>query len=132
MSDVTPHVIPADVVQFITERIGCVAELEAVLILRQNPEMKWSSQTLASRLYVPVATAEELLQLLCQSGFAAGEVDQPPLYRYQPATTDLQGKIDRLAALYSTHLVPVTRFIHAKARQRVQGFADAFKFRKDD
>ncbi len=51
------------------------------------------------------------------------------MYRYECASEARQ-KVDRLASVYSRHLIPVTNMIHAKPR-RIREFADAFKFRKD-
>jgi hypothetical protein len=43
----------------------------------------------------------------------------------------LRERIDRLADLYSTHLVEVTHLIHSSLDRKAQQFADAFKWRKD-
>jgi hypothetical protein len=129
MSDITPCIIPTDIAEFISNTIGSVMELEAVLIFRENRQIRWSAQTLASRLYVRASTAQELLQLLCRSGFVAEEAAPPPLYRYNPGSPDIREKTDRLASLCSTHLIAVTRLIHSKSGQRVRGFPRTFKFR---
>jgi hypothetical protein len=127
MSDV----IPDDIAAFVTERISSVAELEGLLILRQDAQTKWRSQDLAGRLYIKEKEADELLRSLCETGLAARDSGEQPFYCYRPASEDLEFTVSRLAQIYATHLVPVTELIHSRPRQRVQGFADAFKFRKD-
>jgi hypothetical protein len=127
MSDV----IPDDVAAFVTERISSVAELEGLLILRHDAQTKWRARDLASRLYIKEKEADELLRSLCEIGLAARDGGEQPLYCYRPASEELEVAVSRVAKFYATHLVPVTELIHSRPRQRVQGFADAFKFRKD-
>ena len=123
--------IPDDVRQFILERIESVAYLEALLLLRSKREGPWSCGAVANRLYIDQKQTAELLTRLHADGFltAAGEND--PVYRYQPATAQLQKMVDSLAEFYGKHLVPITNLIHSKPKNRVQEFADAFRLRKD-
>ena len=95
MSDFRGGVIPAEIADFIVDRIGSVAELEGLLILRRDPQTKWSAQALAARLYVPASNAEELLRLLCKNGFAATVGSQPPIYSYRPESSELEANVDR-------------------------------------
>jgi hypothetical protein len=128
----TREFIPADITEFIIEKIDSVAQLEALLLLRNSPEEKWSVHVLSKRLYIDEKETDEVLAHLQAHGFAIRKTDEPPLYKYQPSSTRLQEMVDRLSEVYSKHLVPVTNLIHAKPKSRVQQFADAFKFRKDD
>jgi hypothetical protein len=123
--------IPEHIALFIAERIDSVAELEALLILRQDPQKKWHAQALATRLYINEVDTEELLRLLCDAGLAVIEEGDPPRYSYAPMSAELSAIVDSLANIYSKHVVPVANLIHSKPRHRVQGFADAFKLRKD-
>jgi hypothetical protein len=127
MSD---SVIPDDIAQFILEKIDSVAQLEALLLLRNDATEKWSAQALAKRLYISDKETAELLERLCADGFLVAS-SNPPLYHYQPGSQEVGKMIDRAAAIYSKHLVPVTNLIHSKPKTRVQEFADAFRLRKD-
>jgi hypothetical protein len=44
--------IPEDVAQFIIEKIDSVAQLEALLLLRDNPQQQWDVAAVAKRLYI--------------------------------------------------------------------------------
>jgi hypothetical protein len=125
------ELIPADIAQFITEKIDSVAFLEALLLLRSNPEHGWSIESLSRRLYIDEKQTAELLTRLGAYKFVA-VTGKPPLYQYDPGSTELRQMVDRLAGLYSKQLVPVTGLIHSQSKMRVREFADAFKFRKDD
>lgn len=124
--------IPDAIAQFILEKIDSVAQLEALVLLRDNPKENWSAQALANRLYISEQQTAELVIRLCAHGFVIATASEPPLYRYQPSSIELQQTVDRVVEVYSKHLVPVTNLIHSKAKTRVQEFANAFKFRKDD
>jgi len=125
------NLLPDDIALFIAERIDSVAELEGLLILRQDPQTKWHVNALASRLYINEGDTAELLRLLCDAGLAVKEAGDPPTYSYAPTSAELTSIVDRLANIYSKHVVPVTNLIHSTPKHRVQRFADAFKFRKD-
>jgi hypothetical protein len=126
--------IPEDLRRFVLTSIPSVPFLEALLLMRANPEQCWSRDTLARRLYVRDKVAEGLLAELCRAGMAApssaGGADSDA-YCYRPREDVLRERIDSLADLYSTHLVEVTHLIHSSLDRKAQHFADAFKWRKD-
>ena len=123
-------VLPDEVKAFLLRYIDSVAQLEALLLLRANADLAWSADMLALRLYTSVQDTAELLARLCADGFLAPETASRPVSIHCPAR-DQAHMVDQVAMLYTEYLIPVTHLIHAKPRTRVQGFADAFRFRKD-
>lgn len=121
------EVIPDDLRGFILRHIDSVAQLEALLLLRANPKQAWTATQAAGRLYASEQEVGEILARLCADGLLHSEEGR---YRYQCESTEQQKMVDRLAAAYARHLIPVTNMIHAKPR-RIREFADAFRFRKD-
>lgn len=128
----TEDPIPDDIKKFVVENIDSVAQLEALLLLRNNSDEQWSVQAIAKRLYINEQETMPLLARLGAAGLILSTYDKPPLYIYQPGSTDLVRLVDRLAETYSRHLVPITNLIHSKPRTRIQEFADAFKLRKEE
>jgi len=126
------ELIPEEVSRFILDNIESVAQLEALILLRSNPDRHWSIEELAGRLYISEKQTAEVLALLGSQGFARVNSGEPPRYFYQPDSASLKSIADQLSAVYAKHLVPVTNLIHSKARTRVQKFADAFRLRKDE
>jgi hypothetical protein len=124
--------IPDDVAQFILDKIDSIAQLEALLLLRRDAEEKWSAAKLAQRLYTSETQTTEALERLCAAGLAVAAEGASLVYSYQPVSAELGELVDRMAHVYSKHLVPVTNLIHSKTKTRVQEFADAFRIRKDD
>jgi hypothetical protein len=119
--------IPDDLREFILQYIDSISQLEALLILRNDPSVAWRAQDLSKRIYVSPQRTTELLGRLLADGFAATD---DGAYRFSCRSEDLRDKVERVAALYAANLIPVTNLIHAKP-SRIREFADAFKLRKD-
>lgn len=124
--------LPEDVRRFILTSVPSVPYLEAILLLRADPEVLWDVPRMAARLYVAERQSAEVLTALAAAGIALSE-DQGEiaLFRYAPATAELRDLLDALAQAYSTHLVGVTHLIHSRTENRAQQFAKAFRLRKD-
>lgn len=124
--------IPGDVEEFIRKRIDSVAQLEALLLIRSDPEAEWSVEVLARRLYTSEKQTLESVERLHSDGLLICKSEHPPSYQYQPSSSELRELVDRVAEAYAKHLVPITNLIHSKPKTRVQEFADAFRWRKDE
>ena len=122
--------IPEDIRRFVLTSIPSVPHLEALLLLRAEPEQHWDVLQVAQRLYISEKVAAGLLDDLCRSAmFTRGEA--PGLaYRYAPTSDSLRDTIDALADLYGRRLVDITNLIHSKLDRKAQQFADAFLWRK--
>jgi hypothetical protein len=118
--------IPAELRDFIAKSIDSVGQLEALLLLRGNPEQAWDAAQLARRLYVNEAEAAAIFVHLVEQGFATAEGAS---CRYDRAGKQIQ-IIDQLADAYARQLIPITNLIHAKPRG-IRAFADAFKIKRD-
>ncbi len=124
-------VIPDDLRRFILLRIPSIPYLEALLLMRDNPDQAWDSHGLAQRLYLAPAACDALLHQLERGGIAAPAPGVADAYRYQPADTQLAHMLDRLALVYARRLVEVSTLIHSRTNKKAQVFADAFVWRKD-
>ena len=118
--------IPAELRDFIINSIDTVGQIEALLLLRADPDKAWDVSQLANRLYVNEAEAVAIVAHLVDQGFATAAEGS---YRY-----DRGGKqtpvIDQLAEAYTRQLIPITNLIHGKPRG-IRAFADAFKIKRD-
>lgn len=126
------ELIPEDVRAFLLQHIDSIAQLEALLLLRNDPTYAWSVEALAKRLYITTQETAAILQQLVADRFLTTTQETMELYQYHPESSALATMVDRIAELYRQYLIPVTNIIHAKPRSRVQEFADAFKLRKGD
>jgi hypothetical protein len=124
----SPSDIPAPVRRLILEAIDSVAELEALLLLRDSPGTRWTPEAASARLYVSPTVAAHTLAALTRRGL----LDETTAgYSYRPSSPRLDEVVTALAAAYATQLIAVTHLIHAKPSPSMQDFARAFRFRKD-
>lgn len=123
--------IPARVLQFLAERIDTVPQLEAVLLLWENPQRLWSEEELAGRVYVSRAVAATILQALQRQQLVTAEQAPAVRYRYNPQWDPSGEVMPEVAATYRSHLVPLATFIHSRASTAVREFARAFDLKKD-
>lgn len=119
--------VPQEVASFIQRNIDSIADLEALLILRERSGAPWGTSEIAARLYVSERYAQEVMERLRARNLI---VPAEGGYRYV-ARPELEPVIGGLAEYYATHLIPVTNLIHAKSTDRIRQFAEAFKFKKD-
>ena len=122
--------IPDDVRRFILTSIPSVPHIEALLLMRREPQQAWSKQRIAPRLYISEEKASELLNDLAKAGFISTEAGSAPIYRYAPSGAQSK-MVEKVADAYARSLVEVTNMIHGRSVARVQQFAEAFRFRKD-
>src|SRR5690242_13211792 len=127
IEDSGPPPIPPEVRSFLLACINSVAEMEALLLLRETPLQDWDAPGLARRLYVGEAEAAAILDhlLACELAVKTGAG-----FRYHVRDGGRQRLMDLLADSHARHLVPLTRLVHDKS-SGIRQFAEAFKFRKD-
>jgi hypothetical protein len=123
--------IPEKVLQFIAAKIDTVPQLEALLLLWENPQHDWSEEELASRVYVSHEAAVAILQALHRRQLIAATSNSPAKYRYS-SDWDPSGELmSEVAGTYRRHLVPLATYIHSRASSAVREFARAFDLKKD-
>ncbi len=124
----TDEVISEEVARFILQYIDSIAQWEGLLLLRADPSVEWSAESVAQRLYTSKADAARLLDHWISKGFV---YNTGKGYIYQTVSPELDLKVEQVAECYTKFLVPITHLIHSKPKTRVQEFADAFWLRKD-
>jgi hypothetical protein len=120
--------LPDDVREFILKNIGSIAQIEGLLLLKNNPEMALGAGDVARRLYICEAEAAAVLAHLKTHGFLS---EKESLYSYAPATTEIDRMTARMMDIYARSLLPVTQLIHSRSGHGVQAFADAFQIKKE-
>jgi hypothetical protein len=123
--------IPEEVQRFVVDYIDSIAELEAMLFLREHRDRSWTCALVADRIYSSEEFTAGMLLKLTEKGLLTADTTTPPLFRYGPHTHEVERLLDQLAEVYAKYLVPVTNLVHNKSRRNIQGLADAFKFKKE-
>jgi hypothetical protein len=121
---------PAQVKQFITDRIDSVAELELLLLMRSNSEKSWTPQEACARLYASADAISLLLRGLKNKRMLATTLNDQA-FVYQPDSPEMARLIDELAELYRDRRVAVITAVYSKPTDKIQSFADSFRLRKD-
>jgi hypothetical protein len=125
--------IPAEIVDFLDRHISTVWALELLLLMRQNPSRIWTVADLARELRASAPVITRVVPPLQAAGIVV-EADGGWRYRPKrgdPQTDKLNDTIERLEGLYKQMPVRIIRHIALAPHRQAQGFADAFKFRKD-
>jgi Mn-dependent DtxR family transcriptional regulator len=124
-----PTALPADVRRFLLGAVASVPHLEALLLLRGEPGRDWARAEVAQRLFVAEERVTAILADLQQQSLVAEP--SPGSFRYAPSDEAKRATVDRLAEVYSRHLVEVTGLLHAKLERQALEFSDAFRLRKE-
>jgi len=127
---VSDAVIPPRVQRFISTHIDSIEKLEVLLLLRARADRDWNARDVSQELRITEASANARLEDLKARRLlvAAGN---PPTYRYNPASSDDAQDVAQLQETYSTRRVSVISFIFSKPLDKVRGFADAFRLKRD-
>jgi hypothetical protein len=126
-----PDDFPPDLRRFIDEQIESLAQLEALLLLRHEPQRQWEATEIAKSLYIPPEMAGALLAEFGRRGFATASPSSGTRFAYHTIDAETDNLIDRLATIYRERRVAVISLIYSKPMNKVQTFADAFRLRKE-
>jgi Mn-dependent DtxR family transcriptional regulator len=121
--------LPEPVRELILRRIDSVAELEALLLLFNEPQRPWEVSAVARRLYIGEAQATAALRHLHSRGLARAQDDR---WRFEPDEPALTDVVRALSELYTQRLVVITALIHGKTGRGIEEFARAFVLRRKD
>jgi hypothetical protein len=120
--------IDQDLLTFIQSSIRSVWALEVLLLMRREPERLWAPGDLTRELRANERLVVEVLGDFETSGLVAR---QEAGYADAPASLVLGQLCDRLDAAYRERPVAVVKAIMAAPKDKLQIFADAFRFRND-
>lgn len=118
--------------EFILEKIDSVAHLEALLLVWNSRPKQWSPEEMASRLYVDIRIARELLADLQRSDLIVAVSSSNESYCYETRSEERDQLIRLVDATYRYQVVRISNLIHSKGSSAVRDFARAFRFTKKE
>jgi hypothetical protein len=121
---------PPGLRQFIENHLESVPQLESLLLLRQDAQRAWSAADVGKALYIPEDMASSLLNDFVRRGFAA-TVPPEGRFAYRIRDKETDALIATLMSVYQERRVAVISLIYSKPLNKVQTFADAFRFGKE-
>lgn len=120
-----------DVYEYILEKIDSVPHLEAIILLWNSRPVGWTSEELASRLYLPPDKVTGMLQDLIRGQLVQQNPGSPPRYSYLPRTEEQNEWMYQVDVAYRRELVRISTMLHSKTSSSVREFARAFRIKKD-
>ena len=124
-------VIPSRVQRFIATHIDSIEKLEVLLLLRSRADREWSARDVSQELRITESSATARLEDLTARRLLVRSAASAPAYRYRPASVEDEQDVGELQATYSTRRVSVISFIFSKPLDKVRGFAEAFRLKRD-
>jgi hypothetical protein len=121
--------IPLEIRQFVWRHLRSVEQLEILLLLYGRPDSSWSVQAVYDVILSSKPSVERWLEEFVRIGFFAKVTELPPTFAYV-ATGETAAHVEALAQLYKTRPVRMIEAIFKKDQDPAQGFADAFKIKK--
>jgi hypothetical protein len=122
--------IPDDIRRFVLTSIPSVPFVEAILLFRGSSDAI-DNAFVANRLYISEQAAAHLVAQLRDARIVEAAGTHAGAHRYAPRDAELAALLDRLAAIYATHLIEISQLIHSRTERAARQFADAFRLRKD-
>lgn len=123
-------VLSDDALSLLRSSIRSVWALELLLLLRRHAGRSWSNADLVSELRGSDVVVQEALAGFLGAGLLAAESDGS--HRYQPALPMLDHWVEEIEHAYASRPSAVIREIFAAPGNKVQIFADSFRFRLND
>lgn len=121
--------LPLEVKDILTNYIESVAQLEVIFLFYKNNQTPWSVPQISKELRSSDASAAKQVTLLLRLGLIKTTDDDH--YVYSPSTEKLRESIEKLYEVFQVKQVAVISFLYDKPNDKLKGFADAFKLRKD-
>jgi hypothetical protein len=128
---VSDAAIPPRVQRFISTHIDSIEKLEVLLLMRARADREWTARDVSQELRITELSASARLEDLTARQLLEPREGSPATYRFNPASAADAQDVSELQATYSTRRVSVISFIFSKPLDRVRGFADAFRIKRD-
>lgn len=123
--------LPDEVRRFIAGNLSSVAQLELLLLLRDDREREWTVEEVSRALYGAAAGMADQLNDLVSKGLAYVTHAPDARFCYRPRAGDgLDEVVGRVAETYKERRVAVITLIYSQPVDAARTFAEAFRFRK--
>jgi Fe2+ or Zn2+ uptake regulation protein len=127
-SDLSPNTL-----RFLSQHIHSLEQLEVLALLHTSPSRHWTAKEVCDEIRSNLASIVQQLTLLSSQGIIEakpGNEGSAQIYRYNPKDNNVHVQIMETIQSYQTHRIKVIEAIFRNDSGPIQGFADAFKFRR--
>lgn len=116
--------VDPEVAAFIEAAIPSVWALEALIVLKRNPEIVWATDDLVAEMRASTTLVTDCTRVLQRAGLV---IEQSGSVQYAPASPALAALADALQDAYRQRPVAVVNMITARRSDPLKGFADSFR-----
>lgn len=118
--------VEPELAAFIEAAIPSVWALEALIVLKRNPEIAWATDELVAEMRASTTLVTDCITVLQRAGLV---IEQSGTVRYWPASPALAALADALQNTWRERPVAVVNRITARRSDPLIGFADSFRLR---
>lgn len=104
--------------RFVEEHIESVPQLEALLLLRSEPQREWTATEIAKELYIPEDVAQVIVSDFPHRGFA-DTLPSNQAIAYRDRDQDTARLIEQLKQTYQDRRVAIVSLIYSKPLNKV-------------
>ena len=115
---------------FIRACVRSVWALELLVLLRREPGKPWTAEALVHEMRASTAVVSDALAAFEAIGLVR-RGEEPAIWTYAPAAPALDQLADQLEAVYRQRPTAVVKTILSLPNDKLQSFADAFRFKGD-
>jgi hypothetical protein len=112
----------------VRDTIRSVWTLELLVLMQQGADRAWPTAELVAAMRANTRVVTEGLAALESVGLV--RLDEVGMYRYRPVSPALAETIRQVVDLYNRKPLAVVRTILTSPSDKIQTFADAFRFRR--
>jgi hypothetical protein len=116
-----------DVLSFVAASLRSLWALEVLLLLRNDGTKAWRAEEIVRETRSSQTAVGEAILMLQKAGFVAHENG---LYRYWPATPNLEIIGAEIQKLYAVKPTTVMKAILSAPHDKLRNFSDAFKLKE--
>ena len=121
--------ISPDVREFIFEHIDAVEHLEVLMLLREQRDQEWNSESVSRQLRTHQESAARRLESLEASGLLTSRSGAPKVYQYQAKSPELDKVVEQLAEAWRVRKHRVLELIFSPVK-RARSISRAFQFKQ--
>ena len=121
--------VPLELRTFIAEHIGSIAQLELLILLASDTKKLWTAEEAAKALYTAADMTYGLLEAMRVRGLLEADGGSER-YRFAPKNPAWETLVRNLDRLYKERRLTVINLIYAGPVEKLQSFANAFRFRR--
>jgi hypothetical protein len=122
--------VPKEIRDFVARFLPTVEHLETFIALRRNTTKSWNAAEVSAELRIPESTAADVLERLASENFLDVKISNEILYRFNPATADLDRAATRCAEFYVRERIAMINLVVTSSLGPLHDFAEAFRLKK--